>query len=302
MSLPKKQKGFYDQAFLLLGLAVLFWAGNAILGRAVRTDIPPIGLAFWRWTLATIIFFPFAWKHLKKDLPIVKENWKIITLLSFLGVGVFNTLLYTGLQSTTSVNAVLLQASMSALVLVQSRLLFKEKIRALQVLGIIIAFLGVAIIVFQGSTQALMAFRLNKGDAIIFIAVVFYASYTVLLKKRPKMHPFSFVLITFIFALPMILPIYLFETFTYKAVTLSTTTFLSFAYVAIFPSILSYIFYNRGVELIGANRAGLISYLTPVLGSILAILLLGESFRWFHAAGILLIMAGVFIATRLKKA
>jgi drug/metabolite transporter (DMT)-like permease len=132
------------------------------------------------------------------------------------------------------------------------------------------------------------------------IAVIFYASYTVLLQKRPKIHPLSFVFATFLLGFPMIFPFYMIETFSGRPVILSSVTLLSFLYVAIFPSILSYLFYNRGVELIGANRAGLSSYLTPIFGTVLAIIFLGESFKWFHAVGIILISLGVFIATRIK--
>ncbi len=288
------------RAYLFLALAILFWAGNSVLGRAVRAEIPPIGLAFWRWTLATLFIAPFAWKPFLKDLKTIKKHLAIVLLLAFLGVGTFNTLLYTGLQYTQAVNSVLLQTLLSAIVLLLSRIFFKVPIRPLQILGVVIAFLGAAFIIFKGSLAIFLAFRLNPGDAIIMIAVIFYASYTVLLQKRPNIHPLSFVFTTFLLGFPMIFPFYMIETFSGRPVTLSSITLFSFLYVAIFPSILSYLFYNRGVELIGANRAGLSAYLTPVFGTILAILFLGESFKWFHAVGIVLISLGVFIATRMN--
>lgn len=288
------------RAYLFLALAILFWSGNSVLGRAVRAEVPPIGLAFWRWTLASLFIAPLAWRPFIKDFAVIRKQLPIILVLSFLGVGSFNTLLYTGLQYTQAVNSVLLQTLLSAIVLVLSRIFFKVLIRPLQLLGVGIAFIGAAFIIFKGNLATFLSFRLNPGDAIILIAVCFYAMYTVLLQKRPKIHPLSFVFSTFILGVPMILPFYLFESFSGRPVSLSSVTLASFLYVAIFPSILSYLFYNRGVELIGANAAGLSVYLSPIFGTVLALIFLGERFQSFHAVGIVLISLGVFIATRLS--
>ena len=262
--------------------------------------MPKQSRGFWRWTLASLVIAPFSWRYFVRDLPVIKKHLPILLLLAFLGVGSFNTLLYSGLQYTQALNSVLLQTLLSAIVLVLSRVLFGVKIRALQVLGVAIAFIGAAIIIFKGSLTTLLNFRLNPGDIIILLAVVLYAGYTVLLQKRPKIHPLSFVFATFILGAPMILPFYVFESVTVRPVHLNSLTLLSFLYVAIFPSILSYLFYNRGVELVGANQAGLIAYMSPVFGTVLAIVFLGESFKVFHAFGILLIFLGVFIATRIR--
>lgn len=289
------------QAYLLLGLAVLFWSGNSVLGRAVRAEIPPVGLAFWRWALATVFILPFAWRYLVNDWGLIKKHFAILLSLSFLGVGSFNTMLYTGLQYTTAVNSVLLQTLLSAIVLLLSRVFFQISIKPLQVLGVIIAFIGASFIIFEGNIAGLLGFSLNPGDVIILVAVVFYAAYTVLLQKRPPIHPLSFIFSTFFLGLLMILPFYLLETFLVRPVSLSPLSALSFLYVAIFPSILAYLFFNRGVALIGANRAGVTSYLAPVFGTLLAVIFLKESFKTFHIIGIGLISAGVFIASRLQK-
>ena len=292
---PKRFR-FFDRPYLLLALAVLFWAGNNIVGRAVRAEVPPVGLAFWRWTLATLLLFPFAWPFLRGDLSQVRRHLPVMALLAFLGVGSFNTLLYSGLQYTVAINAFLLQSLMPAVVILMSWMFFGERVSLGQLAGIAVAFVGAAFIIFRGSAETLLAFELNPGDAIIFVGVVLYAAYTALLRLRPAMHPLSFVLATFMLGVPMILPFYLWETLSGRAVTPSTPTLLSFLYVGIFPSILSYLLYNRGVELVGANRAGLSAYLMPVFGSVLAVLLLGEAFRTYHALGIGLIFLGVVVA------
>ena len=278
----------------------MFWAGNGVLGRAVRGDIPPVGLAFWRWTLASLVLAPFAWRYLLKDIAELKRRLPVLLLLAFLGVGAFNTLLYTGLQYTIAINSFLLQSLLPAVVVLLSRLFFANRVTAAQLTGIFIAFLGASVIIFQGSLTTLQGFRFNPGDLIIFAGVVLYATYTALLRKRPQVHPLSFLLATFILGVPMIFPFYIWELAAGRGMTLGATTVLSLLYVAVFPSILSYLFYNRGVELLGANRAGLSAYLMPVFGSVLAVLLLGESFRWFHALGIGFIAAGVTIANRFK--
>ena len=295
---PSKPSSLFDRPYLLLALAILFWAGNNIVGRAVRAEVPPVGLAFWRWTLATVFLFPFAWRFLKKDVSVVKQHLPVMALLAFLGVGSFNTLLYSGLQYTVAINAFLLQTLMPAVVMLMSWVFFKERVSASQLAGIAVAFMGAAFVIFRGSMETLLTFKLNPGDAIIFVGVTLYAAYTALLRLRPSTHPLSFVLATFMLGVPMILPFYVWETLAGRAMTLSAPSLFSLLYVAIFPSILSYIFYNRGVELVGANRAGLSAYLMPVFGTVLAVLLLGERFRTYHALGIGLIFLGVMVANR----
>jgi drug/metabolite transporter (DMT)-like permease len=287
----------YHFPYLLLTLAVLFWSGNFIVGRAVRADIPPVALAFWRWTCASLLVFFFAWPHLKHDLPVMRRHWPILILLSVIGVASFNTLVYTGLQWTIALNAFLMQAMMPVLIVALSFLLFREKISGRQTFGVVLSLAGALVIIFQGKASALFSFSLNQGDILIFMAVVCYAGYSVLLRKRPSLHPLSFLGITFMIGSLLLLPFYLWETCTLRSIHFDRSTLLAVGYVAIFPSIVSYFCFNRGVELVGANRAGLFMYLMPAFGSLMAIIFLGESFHWFHGAGILLIATGILLAT-----
>jgi drug/metabolite transporter (DMT)-like permease len=290
----------FDQPYTLLILATLFWSGNFVLGRAVRADVPPIGLAFWRWCGGSVLVLGFAWPYLKRDWKLIWRHWRMILLLSILGVASFNTLVYTGLQYTTAINALLMQSTMPVLIVLMSYLFFHETIRAIQAVGILLSLLGVLAIVGQGSLEVLTSLSLNLGDLLVFIAVALYAAYSTLLRLRPPLHPLSFITATFVAGTVILLPFYLWENGSGRVMSIDGVTLLTVGYVAIFPSILAYLCYNRGVELAGANRAGLFIHLMPVFGTIMAILFLGESFRWFHGLGILLILSGILLATRRK--
>jgi drug/metabolite transporter (DMT)-like permease len=292
-----KNSNLYHFPYLLLTLAVLFWSGNFIVGRAVRANIPPVALAFWRWTGASLLVFFLARPHWKHDREEIKRHWPLLLLLSIIGVASFNTLVYTGLQRTMALNAFLIQAMMPVLIVVMSFLLFGERISLRQTCGVVLALVGAVIIIIQGNIKTLISLSLNRGDLLIFLAVGSYAGYSVLLRKRPSIHPLSFLGVTFIIGALILLPFYLWETFTLRPIHFDRSTLLAVCYVAIFPSIVSYFCFNRGVELVGANRAGLFMYFMPVFGSLMAIGFLGESFHWFHGVGILLIVPGILLAT-----
>ncbi|MBE7470718.1 MAG: EamA/RhaT family transporter [Anaerolineae bacterium] len=291
----------FDQPYLLLILATLFWSGNFVLGRAVRADVPPIGLAFWRWAGGSILIIGFAWPHLKRDWPLIRRRWKFILLLAILGVTLFNTLVYTGLQFTTAINALLMQSTMPVLIVLMSYLFYRETVTPVQTVGVLLSLAGVLVIVGQGNLAMLLGLSLNLGDLLIFIAVAGYAAYSALLRQRPPLHPLSLIAATFIAGAVVLLPFYLWEHTTGRTVSFDRVTLLTIGYVAIFPSILAYLCFNRGVELAGANRAGLFIHLMPVFGSIMAILFLGERFQWFHGFGILLILIGILLATRRRR-
>ena len=291
----------YGLPYLLTPLAPLFWSGNFIVGRALRGTLPPIGLAFWRWCIASLIILGFALPHLKQDWKTIVSHWKIILFLSGLGIAAFNTLVYTGLQSTTAINGVLLQAVLPIAIVLISYVFFRDTITPIQALGVLVSLIGAIVIIIQGKLSVLTALSFNTGDVLIFIALICYAAYSAFLRKRPAIHPLSFLAVTFTTGTLIIFPLYLWEHLARQAMPVNHLTFLAVGYVAIFPSILAYLCYNRGVELLGANRAGLFVHLMPVFGSIMAIVFLGEHFRVYHVAGIVLILTGIVLATRVKK-
>lgn len=289
----------WSRPFLLLTFTALFWAGNSIVGRAARDVMPPVALAFWRWVLALLVLLPFALPYLRRDWSILRTNWKWMLVLGALGIGTFNTLLYTGLQTTTAVNGLLLQSLQPALILTLGALVFAEHVRLQQIIGICLSITGALMIVLRGDQSALIGLEFNSGDLIICTAVVVWSFYSVLLRKRPAVHPLSFLAATFMIGIVVITPLYLAEIGSGRLIESRSESWLAIGYVCLFPSLIAYLFFNRGVELLGSATAGLYLNIMPVIGALLAVTILGEPLRWFHFAGMGLIGAGIVSASRI---
>lgn len=289
-----------EMPYLLLTLAPLFWAGNFVIGRAVHADVPPIGLAFWRWVIGFLLVLPFAWRGLVRDRAVIRRHGPILLALAVLGIAAFNTLVYLGLQSTTAINGLLMQSTMPVLIMALSFLVLGERITARQGLGVVVSMAGAVVVITRGDLGALTGLALNRGDLLILLAVLGYAGYSVLLRRRPAMGAMSFLAVTFGAGALMLLPLAVWEAMVGGRVLdiNHTTTILAVGYVAVFPSILSYLCFNRGVQLVGANRAGLFIHLLPLFGTLLAVAVLGETLQPAHAAGMALILGGIALATR----
>lgn len=288
---------FWNSAWTLLILGNLFWTGNIVLGRGVAGEVPPIALAYWRWTGACLIAFGFAWPHLKRDFPTLLRHWKLMLLLSATGIACYNTMSYIGLNSTTALNVLLLQSAMPLVIVVWALALFGDRPRPRQSAGVLISLSGVAVIAARGSLHVLLHLRLNPGDVWILVAMAIYGIYAVVLRRRPNVHPLSFLVAAMGIGSCMMLPFYLWEMAQGAVIRGGFDSYLAMAYTAVFPSFLAYLFFNRGVELIGAGPAGQSMHLMPLFGSVLAVLFLGEHFHIYHACGISLIAAGILLAS-----
>ncbi len=280
-------------AYLLLFLPPLFWAGNSVLARGVAELIPPVAMSFWRWSLALALLAPFTWKQVYRDRQAIQRHWKIITLIGLLGISSFNTLLYTAAQTTTAINIALTQSVMPAVIVLLSFLFYREKVGRLQIFAVILCIIGAGYIVTRGDWQRLQQLQFVSGDLLMLLAVCLYALYSVLLHKRPKIHPLSFLSTTFLVGVVSLLPLYLWELSRTGPLQLNGPVVLSLLYVGIFPSILAYLCWNRGIEQLGANKAGLYINLIPLFASLMAILFLGERFQDYHLVGILIIFSGL---------
>lgn len=285
-------------AFLMVAVAPMCWAGNIVLGKGVATLIPPVALAFWRWAVAFLILLPLTWPYVKRDWKTAAAGWKVLVLLALFGVTSFNTLLYMAMHTTTAINGALIQTSMPAVIIVISLVLYGERVSWIQAAGVTLCIVGAGVVVLKGRWQALIDMALVQGDMLMIVAVVLYALYSALLPKRPNMHPVSFMTYTFGLGCLGLLPIYLWERSVVGPFTLTTGVAGSIGYVALFPSIVAYFCWNRGVAVIGANRTGLFINLIPVFAATLAILFLGESLKAFHLAGMALILAGFVMFNR----
>ncbi|MEL7543341.1 MAG: DMT family transporter [Pseudomonadota bacterium] len=287
-----------ENAYLLLTLTPLFWAGNFIVGKWVAGDVPPFALGTLRWVVAAAILAPFAWPHLRKDWPRVRHHLGIIALLGLLGPTLFNTIAYVGLNSTTALNGLIMQSAAPILIVTSSFLIFRDRLAIVQALGIAISMAGVVVVVTRGALETLLALAFNVGDLIILAGFVSWSLYTVFLRYRPDVHWLTFAFLLAVAGVILNVPMWVVEHVAFAPFAWSWKGIIAVLYVAIFPSIISYNLYNRGVQLIGANRAGVFLHLVPLFGSVMAIGLLGEQLETYHLTGFALIIAGVVMAAR----
>jgi len=287
-----------DHPYLLLSLCSLFWAGNTVVGRAAVDLVPPATMTFVRWAIAFVVLLPFAWTHVVRDWPAIRRHLVAITLLALIGSSGYNIVAYLALHYTQAINSLLLQSVAPLFVALWTFALFRDRLTLLQAAGIATSMTGAVIIVSRGDIGVLTHFAFNVGDIMILVALVFYALYTALLRVRPAMHPLSFLAAMIAASAALAVPPMGYELAAGYVPVIGIATLAAFGYLGIFPSVLAYYCLNRGIELIGANRAAPFIHLMPVFGSVLAILFLGERPQLFHAAGYALVLTGVVLAAR----
>jgi len=241
---------------------------------------------------------PFAWKHLKRDWGAIRARLGTMIFLSVIGISAFNTLQYWALEHTQALNTLLLQSAGPLFVAVWSLILLGVRLTLAQAGGIALSLIGVLVILLHGDLTALSSIEFNKGDIIFTVALAIFGLYSVLSLKRPQIHGLSFVGFTFGCGAVCLVPLWIWELFTRPVMQLNAANLLSLFYVAVFPSTLAYLCFNRGVQLIGANRAAPFFHVVPVFGSAMAIVFLGEHPQLFHIIGFALVLTGVFVASR----
>ncbi|WFU42689.1 DMT family transporter [Bradyrhizobium sp. CB82] len=287
-----------NQPYLLLSITALCWAGNAIVGRLAAGHIPPVTLSFLRWFFAFLLVLPFAWKHLVTDWPAIRGKLGLMIVLSIIGIGAFNTLQYWALEHTQALNTLLLQSAAPLVVALWSLIILGVRLTAMQALGVLLSLCGVLTILLRGDLTTLSNIEFNKGDLIFMVALVIFALYSVLTLKRPAIHGLSFLAFTFGCGAACLIPLGIWELSARPVMKLDLPNLLTLVYVAVFPSTLAYLCFNRGVALIGANRAAPFFHVVPVFGSIMAMIFLGELPQAFHFIGFALVLSGVFVASR----
>lgn len=295
---PASGSWIANQPYLLLCITAMCWAGNAIVGRLAAGHIPPVTLSFLRWFVAFLIILPFAWKHLAQDWAAIRKNLGMMMLLSFTGISAFNTLQYWALEHTQALNTLLLQSSVPLMVAVWSLVLLGIRLTLGQLLGVLLSLAGVLVILLHGDLTTLSKIEFNKGDLIFIVALLIFALYSVLSLKRPRIHGLSVAAFTFGCGALFLVPFLIWELGARPVMQLTTVNLLSLFYVAVFPSTLAYLCFNRGVQLIGANRAAPFFHMVPVFGTVMSIVFIGEHPQAFHFIGFALVLAGVFAASR----
>lgn len=285
--------------YLLLTATVLFWSGNFVLGRGIREQIPPVALNFWRWAGALIVVLPFGWGAVRRQWPLLRKHWRFVALMSIPSITVFNTFIYTALHTATTTNTVLINAMVPIFIGVIARLRFGARMARLQIIGVLISLAGLTFIIFRGDWAMLRHLVFSRGDLWTLGAGLSWALYSVMLRLRPMaMDPLAFLTALIIAGLIFLLPFYLWELSVRGGFALSPPNAAGLAYVCIFPSVLAYICWNRGVDWVGANRAGIFFHLMPVFSILLAALLLGERLHLYHLPGMALIFVGIALTTR----
>jgi drug/metabolite transporter (DMT)-like permease len=287
-----------NQPYLLLSLTSLFWAGNIVLARHVGDHVPPITLTTIRWFGVFLILLPFALPHLTRDWPVLRAHLPMMLLLSAIGFAFNNAISYWAMQYTQALNALLIQSSGPLFVALWSLILFGVRLTGAQLSGIVISLVGVLTIILRGDFSALASISFNKGDIMFGASLVSFGLYSALIPRRPVTHQLSLISFTTCCGALMLLPFAAWEYSTGATFKFDTLTLATLDYTLIFPSTLAYLFFNRGLALIGPNRAAPFFHLVPVFGSAMAILLLGEQLRLFHLIGYALVLAGVVIASR----
>lgn len=291
--------------YLLLTLTALFWSGNIVVGRGLRADVPPVALAFWRWVIALACTLPLAWPHWRRQWPALRKSWLAVLLLGLLGIGGYNTFAYVGLQYTTATNALLLNSFIPIVTIAISWAFLGKHLNRVEGLGVLVSLAGVATVVSQGDMGVLAGLRLNRGDLWLLLAVVTWALYTVGLHKRPAgVHPALLMAALTVVGILSLAPAYAWELGWLggpgRHMSLHAGSLAGVLYVGIIPSFIGFIFYNRGVAEVGANKASLFIHLMPVFGTLLSALFLGEVPHLYHGVGIALIFAGIYLTTAFR--
>ena len=283
-------------------LATILWSGNFIVARDIKDIVDPYSLSFYRWLLATIILLPFAIVPLIKNIVIVKRHFIYLSIVSILGVSLFNTLIYVASHTSSALNLSIISITFPIIVIIISRVIFKEHIGINKFTGILIVLAGVLLLITRGDISVLVNITFNIGDLWVLLAAISFAVYSILLRYKPKtLSMITFQLITFILGTMYLIPLFLWEydTRVINEPTLNNT--ISILYIAICSSLLAFIFWNKSIELLGATKAGMIYYTLPIFTGSLAFIFLDEIISYVHLFSILLIFIGIYITNKNKK-
>jgi len=289
--------------YILLMSCVLFWSGNFVIARFIHDDISPIELVFFRWFGTLLALSPLLFIHRKKIFTAIKNNFIIMMALSLLGISGYNSFVYLGLQTTTATNALLINSSTPMMIILLAAGILKQKISLFQIIGIGLSTLGVIFLVLQGDFTKISSLGFNPGDIWIVIAGLSWALYSVLMKYKPKdLRALEFLSAIVFLGSIVLLGIYLYSGYGFSTgITAVGNNYWVILYLVIFPSILSYIFWHKGIDEIGADKTGQFTHLMPIFGSVLAFIFLNETLELFHLMGMVLIGFGIYLSLFLKK-
>ena len=287
-------------AYLLLVLATLFWSGNFIVGKfATLFEIPPLTLNVFRWISVWLNLMPFTYKEILSNLPTIKKNWFIISFMGVITISTFNSVVYFALNYTQVINAVLVLAAIPAATIMLSSLMKIEKTNIFQLLGLLLSMIGIGSIISNGEIQKLISLAFNKGDLWMLVCVFTWALYSTLLKKyKFKFSQFSLIQLMVSAGVIFLIPQFFYERSVGLEVNFNKPFFLILFYVVIFPAIAAYYCWQKGIEIIGPNRASMFIQLMPLFSAFMAIIIFSERFELYHFVGAVFIVSGIYLSNK----
>ena len=287
-------------AYLLLVLASLCWSGNFIVGKfATLFEIPPLTLNTFRWISVWLILIPFTFKEIYKNLAYIKKNLLAIAFMGVITISTFNSVVYFALNYTQVVNAVLVLAIIPAVTIVLSALMKVEKSNIFQIFGLILSIIGVGSIISNGDVQRIVSLSFNNGDLWMLVCVLSWALYSTLLKKNKfKLSQFSLIQIMVSVGVIFLIPQYFYEQSIGLELNFNKAFFLILFYVVVFPAIVAYYCWQKGIEIIGPNRATMFIQLMPLFSAVMAIIIFKEKFELYHFVGATFIVSGIYLSNK----
>jgi len=282
--------------------ATAIWSGNFIIARGLNESIPPVSLAFWRWVVAILVFLPFAIKPLIAEWDVLKKHFPYLAITSFLGVTVFNTLVYLAGQTTTAINLSLISITFPIFIVILLRIFYGERFTFNKIGGILLVVAGVVLLITKGEPTRLLHLSFAIGDIWMLVAAFVFAVYSILLKRKPKeLSVRAFQLSSFLLGLLFLFPFYLWEVYVTPPVQFETRTVLAIVYIGVFAALTAFLLWNRAILTVGPAKAAMIYYTLPLFSGVLAYAFLGEVISSVHFLSVLLIVSGIVVANREPK-
>jgi drug/metabolite transporter (DMT)-like permease len=288
----------WQRPYVLLWLPPAFWAGNLVLGRGLAETMPPVTLAVGRWLVALMVLLPFVIDRIwQQRILLWRQRWLVLLCGAF-GIAGYNALAYVALRTVPAANVAFLNSTLPLMIPLAAFLLGGERVSRRTLLGIAVSFAGVCWIVSRGDAQMLLRLHFEPADLLVLLAILNYAVYSVLLRRRAAvLDPLAFLAATMAAGLLVLVPFWIWELAAGAVIPFDPAAIAAVLYIGLFASLLAFILWNRCVAMLGAAVTGISFHLVAVFTAILAFLLLGEPVRDFHVAGIILIMAGFALAT-----
>ena len=287
-------------AYLILILTTIFWSGNFIVGKAASTyEIPPFSLNFYRWFFAGLILLPFTFKELIEKKNYIFDNIVFFTILGVTSITIFNSIVYYSLYYTQVISGILMISTIPVWIIFISSILNIEKTNIFQIIGVVFSLTGVIFIITKADLEIIKNLDFNKGDLSMVVAMFSWAVYSALLKsKKYEISQFALLEVVIIMGLIFLTPIYFIEMYLGNVIVLGIPFVLTLTYVVFFPGLASFIFWIKGISIIGANRAGVFLHLMPIFGAIMAMIIFNEKFMYYHILGAIFIVAGITLSNK----